>query len=451
MRSNSLLFRLLLGAAIWSAIALVAGGIALSAIFRERVEDNFEQRLTVLLYGLVAELDVAEDGALDAASPPGEPRFHQVYSGWYWQVDGADGAIARSRSLWDQALAAPSWADGGSGPRRSALDGPDDKALVALSLRITLPAMPDRPLIVTVAGDRAEIDAAAASFQQTLIFSLTALGLGLIVAILLQVRFGLRPLRKLRDGLAAIRDGRAETLDEGVPDEIRPLARELNALLRQNAAVVERARRHVGNLAHALKTPVTVLGNEAAGDRSGLGELVTHQTELIRRQLDHYLARARTAATGGVIGARTEVRPVAEALVRTVERLHRDRDLDISLQGDDLPDFRGEREDFEEMLGNLLDNACKWAGSRVVLSLGTSGGALRIAVADDGPGLDASVLDSAVLRGRRLDESVPGSGLGLSIVKDIAELYGGTLELGTAAQGGLEARLTLPGLPRRNS
>jgi signal transduction histidine kinase len=222
------------------------------------------------------------------------------------------------------------------------------------------------------------------------------------------------------------------------------LADELNALLAHDAAVVERARTHVGNLAHALKTPLAVLSNEAATAEGPLAQQVARQTGMMRRQVDHYLARARAAATGGLLGARTPVAPVLEDLKRTLERIHLDRRIAIELACDPAAAFRGEREDLEEMLGNLMDNGCKWARSTVAVKAAPQGGRLAIEVEDDGLGLTAEEREQAFERGRRLDEDVPGSGLGLSIVRDIAELYGGSVALGEAARGGLKVTLDLP-------
>jgi signal transduction histidine kinase len=225
---------------------------------------------------------------------------------------------------------------------------------------------------------------------------------------------------------------------------VAPLAQELNALLSHNAAVVERARTHVGNLAHALKTPLSVLMNEAAVGNEAITETVRKQTELMRRQVDHYLVRARTAATGGVLGARSDVAQVVDDLHRTLAIIHRDRALDIRTTCPPALLFRGERQDLEEILGNLMDNACKWADSRVAVTAHVEAGRLVIDVDDDGPGLAPEQRSKVLERGTRLDESVPGSGLGLAIVRDIAGLYDGQLQLGQAPLGGLRATLVLP-------
>lgn len=441
MRANSLAFRLVAGAAVWSLAALVVGGLALSMLFRDYVERSFDARLTVLLESLVAASEVDADGRIQLTWSPGEPRFQKPYSGWYWQIAGSAGPEVRSRSLWDQEL--PMSATGDGSMRRRSAVGPAAQDLRMVARDIRLPGR-DGALAFAVAADRGEINTEIRRFNGALIWSLGLLGLGLVAAMVIQVHYGLRPLHRLGRALANIRAGRADRLLGRYPAEIMPLAEELDLLLDQNRAVVERARTQVGNLAHALKTPLSVLTNEAAAGPAPLGPVVRRQVALMRRHVDHYLARARTAATGRVLGARTDVAAVAADLGRTLRRIHADRGLAIET---DLPagaEFRGERQDLEEMLGNLLDNACKWARRRVRLTARRSGDRLRFTIDDDGPGLAPDLRVQVLERGARLDETKPGSGLGLAIVRDMAGLYGGTIELETAPEGGLRAILDLP-------
>ena len=267
-----------------------------------------------------------------------------------------------------------------------------------------------------------------------------------------QVRFGLAPLKRITDSLAAIRSGTAERLSGKFPEEIAPLARETNALIDANKEIVERARTHVGNLAHALKTPLSVMVNEAAARRADpFAEKVLEQADIMRDQVARHLERARLAARHTVVGSLTEVAPVAEALARTMEKIHRDRGINVEVHADAEARFRGERPDLEEMVGNLVDNACKWASSHVTVDVtreaadaAQAPSRLRIIVEDDGRGLSAAEREQVAKRGRRLDETKPGSGLGLSIVVELATLYGGELKLGTAPLGGLRAELILP-------
>jgi signal transduction histidine kinase len=442
MRRNSLAFRLVAGAAVWCALWLSAGGYALSALFGNTVERNFDARLGVLLEGLVAGSELKPDGWLDLRRQLGEPRFDQPLSGWYWQIEHGGSILRRSPSLWDAELPVAL----ASGKLTAAQDvaGPDGQPLRLLVRAITLPGV-DGPLLYAVAGDRREIQLDRQGFNRLLSLALAILFVGVIGAVLVQVRFGLEPLRRMGRALGAIRGGATARLEGDFPAEIEPLATELNALLDHNEALVERARTHVGNLAHGLKTPLSVLTNEAGRSQGPLAELVGRQVALMRRQVDHHLARARAIATGSILGARTDVLPVLRDLERTLDRIYADKALAIELACPPELAFRGARQDLEEMLGNLMDNACKWAAARVsVRAEAASEQVLQIAIEDDGPGLPPSRRAEVLERGRRLDEQVPGTGLGLAIAADLAQLYGGRLVLDAAAAGGLRALLVLP-------
>jgi signal transduction histidine kinase len=433
--TRSLAFRLAASAALWSAGVLLVGGLVLAGLFRDSVERAFEARLEVHLVSLVAASEVDEDGRVTLARADGEPRFEQPFSGWYWQVEGGD-TLLRSRSLWDERL-------GGLEPGVAAVPGPAGQSLRVLARTITLPER-DAPLLFAVAGDSAEITLEVTRFNRILFWALGLLLAGLLVAVLVQVRFGLAPLNRLRGELAAIRAGRLERLDERLPTELAPVARELNALLAHNALIVSRARTHVGNLAHALKTPLSVLRNEAERDERVPAELVRRQAEAMQRQVDHHLVRARAAAAAGVLGVRTELAPVVDDLVRTLARIHGRSGIDIEADCPAGLHFQGERQDLEEMLGNLLDNACKWGRTLARITAADEGERVVVLVDDDGAGLPDEARREVPTRGTRLDETTPGSGLGLSIVRDLAELYGGTLELERSPEGGLRARLALP-------
>ena len=451
MRPKSVAVRLVLGAGLWIAAALVAGGLALSSLFRDSVERSFDARLVVLLESLVAASEVSADGGLILTRAIGEPRFEQVYSGWYWQIDGAGALPLRSRSLWDQLLLPPPTGETTATADSEALQreaqGPDGQRLRLATRDILLPGR-STPVRFSVGAERNELDQEINKFDATLFWALSGLGIGLLAAVFIQVRFGLQPLRRVGTALAAVRTGQATRLEGEFPTEIRPLADELNMLLAHNAAVVERARTHVSNLAHGLKTPLSVLTNEADAAPGPLADAVRRQTTVMRRHVDHYLSRARAAASGQVLGARTEVMPVIEDLRRALARIHADRGLALVVAGDAGAAFRGERQDLEEMLGNLIDNACKWARGRVRVSAVVQGVRLCVTIEDDGKGLAEAERETVFQRGLRLDEAVPGSGLGLAIVRDIADLYGGGVTLGRSALGGLEAVLDLPAAPR---
>jgi signal transduction histidine kinase len=302
-----------------------------------------------------------------------------------------------------------------------------------------------------VAGDMSAVDRQTREFNTTLFWSFLVLGLGLIGAILVQVRIGLQPLRKVSEALARIRDGQARRLVGHFPTEIAPLAGELNSLIQHSEEVVGRARTHVSNLAHFLKTPLSVLAAEADAHEKDaaaapLAEMVKRQVFAMRRQVDHYLSRARAAGSLDVLGNRTQVSAVMDDLSRVIARIHMVRGIHIESDCADDVFFRGERQDLEEMLGNLIDNGCKWAASRVRVACAQTPGRLVLTVEDDGPGLSAEQRTQVGARGERLDESVPGSGLGLAIVRDISKLYGGFFTLDASPLGGLLARLELPAI-----
>jgi signal transduction histidine kinase len=313
-----------------------------------------------------------------------------------------------------------------------------------VSRRFTFPR--GRAYDFFVAADLVDVDAEVAEFNGTLFWSFVVLGLGLIAAVFLQVRIGLQPLRRVTLALSRIRDGQARRLEGKFPAEIAPLASELNSLIEHSAEVVGRARTHVSNLAHFLKTPLTVLASEADSHPGPLADAVKRHVGTMRRQVDHYLKRARAAGSLDVLGNRTPVKPVLDDLARVLTRIHHQAGVTITVDCPPTLYFRGERQDLEEIAGNLMDNACKWSHGQVAVTAAREGAMLTVTVEDDGEGLSPE--DRALVghRGERLDESVPGTGLGLAIVQDIAKLYGGTLRLETARLGGLRAVLALPAI-----
>jgi signal transduction histidine kinase len=456
MRANSLALRLFLWATAWTVVILIITGIALSTLYRHAVERAFDRRLDVYLRTLVAAVASPEESGDKFPQSIGEPLFELPLSGWYWQVTRLDTKtpeVHSSRSLWDANLPRlpPDKKSTDTEYRQGYAPGPEDQDLRLVERNIDLGA--DGRFLIAVAGDASEIDDETNSFDRAIVITFTALTMALLLTTALQVRFGLAPLTRISESLAAIRSGRAERLQGEFPVEIAPLARETNALIDANREIVERARTHVGNLAHALKTPISVIVNEASA-RGGepFALKVLEQTDIMRDQVARQLERARLAARSGVARALVDVPPVVTALARTMEKLHRDREIAIDVDVPEHARFRGEQQDLEEMVGNLVDNGCKWAQSRVAIEVLTDEaeaddekGRVRIIVDDDGPGLSPAEREQVALRGQRLDESKPGSGLGLSIVVELARLYGGGLTLGTAPIGGLRAELALPG------
>lgn len=451
MGPKSLAFRLFVSAAAWVLVVIPIAAVLLSSLYRQSIERNFDARLDVYMTSLVAA-STAEGGEVpETPESLGAPIFDIPFSGWYWQIKalkGAERPLFVSDSLLDQQLDLPS--QEGVPPddtltRRSYGTGPDDENVRMVEREIRPGANASDGYSYAVAGDAAEIDADLAQFTTMLVLALVILGVGLTVATFFQVRFGLLPLRAIRHDLAAIRSGDAEKLEGELPDEIKPLQTELNALIQSNRDVVERARTHVGNLAHALKTPLSVISNEARAHDGSLSDKVVEQAELMRTQITHHLDRARVAARSGVIGGVTDVEPTLMALKRALDRIYGEKGIDLRVSVDPGLSFQGEKQDFEEMTGNLIDNACKWAnGSVAVTARRRSDDTISVSVDDDGPGLTKAERERVVKRGQRLDESKPGSGLGLSIVADLAHLYKGRFALENAEGGGLSARLTLP-------
>jgi signal transduction histidine kinase len=457
MRLNSLALRLFFSATTWTVVILVVTGIVLSSIYRSAVERAFDRRLGVYLRTLVADVAAPEENTDKFPQSIGEPLFDLPLSGWYWQVTRLDAPtpdVRSSRSLWDATLPqiadlSVSWVPGSA--RQGYVDGPEGQQLRIVERTIDLGE--EGRFLVAVAGDANEIDEETHSFDSALVITFGVLGIVLLLTTTFQVRFGLAPLKRISEGLAAIRSGTAERLEGAFPVEIAPLARETNALIDANREIVTRARTHVGNLAHALKTPISVMMNEATTHGGEpFASKVREQTEIMRDQVARHLERARLAARVAVIGTVTDVRPVVFALARTMEKIHHHRGIVIDIDAAEGARFRGEQQDLEEMVGNLVDNACKWAQARVAVEVFSEKPdprddrrVVRIVVDDDGPGLSPQQREQVARRGRRLDETKPGSGLGLSIVVELASLYGGGLTLGTAPIGGLRAELVVPG------
>ena len=436
---------------------LPIAAVVLISLYRDAVERSFDARLNQYLEYLIAitspdqGIEIVEPGSL------GEPLFGLPSSGWYWEIKslGAAPLAFKSISLVSEALKLPS--EVGIAPdeteiRKAYLPGPDNQALRILEREITITQQDQqRRYVYAVAGDATEIDDEVGAFGTMLAIAFCMLGAGLLIATFFQVRYGLRPLRDIRDKLAAIRSGKASKLEGSLPDEIQPLQEELNALIQSNQAIIERARTHVGNLAHALKTPLSVITNEARGHNNEFAEKVAGQATLMREYITHHLSRAQVAARVSIVGGVTDVNETLNALTNTLSRIYSERNIDFLVECPPDAKFRGEKQDLQEMVGNLLDNACKWADSKVSIHVETAKNIksanprqLIVLVDDDGPGLSPPELEAVVKRGKRLDETKPGSGLGLSIVADLSEMYYGSFSLQAAPQGGVRARLTLP-------
>jgi signal transduction histidine kinase len=451
LSARSIASRLFLSAAFWSILILMVAGLGLSALNARWTEATFDDQLGVYLKALVANVAIPNEETKAPAAIA--PQFELAFSGWYWQITRVDvnpPEIRASKSLFATQLPHLLAVGEDHGAILSGYaTGPGGHELRMIEREID--AGDEGRYIVQVAANADVIEAQERSFQWALAITFLTLALALIGSTALAVRFGLRPLRILQEGVASIRRGERERIAGEFPPDVAPLATEINQLLDANREIVERARTQVGNLAHALKTPLSVLMNEADSMTPSLSEKVREQAEIMRRQVTFYLDRARAAARARTFGAATEVRPVVDGLVRTFEKLYDEKELTFDVDLQPGLKFRGEAQDLTDLIGNLLDNAGKWGRERVSIHAARSpraekdeGSFLVAQIDDDGPGLDPSARDAAIERGKRLDESRPGSGLGLSIVADLSAIYGGSLRLDESPLGGLRAILRLP-------
>lgn len=444
---STLTGRLIISAVVWSIAALVAGGVILSFAFRSYVLSDVDKRLELLLDTLVGVSEVSPDGNFRFNQGLADQRFVTPYSGWYWQVSEVGHAPLRSRSLWDFALDADH-EERKFALRYSIVDGPDGQTLRLAEHDIILPEA-ERIFHYQVAADMAEVQKAIAQFNWVLASALGLILITVTLALIIQVRYGLRPLRTIRNGLADVRAGRSERLisDEEFPEDLKPLVDEVNGLLEQNNKLVDRARTHVGNLAHALKTPLSIIQNSTESLDGETADLINTQTKRIRVHVDHHLKRARIA--GGGTGPGLPARERIEKLMKAISVIEADKALSMTIECDPDLLFDGEKEDFDEIMGNLLENAGKWSKSAVSVTVkrvseGVRRPMLDIFVQDDGNGVAEDKRGELFKRGHRLDEQVPGTGLGLAIVQDIIEMYGGTIQLTTGDLGGLGVQMMLP-------
>ncbi|UJQ95718.1 ATP-binding protein [Mariluticola halotolerans] len=445
MRQGSIALRLFWFSLCWLIVALAFTAFLLTNLYSRALDNTLQETLEFHLETLVGVSLSGEDDAFPASSLA-DPRFQRPASGWYWEIRDAEGNITGfSPSLIGTILPEMQSVFDADNVRTDVQQDGFGTQIRMLERKITLA---DRTILISVTGNLDEMFDLVDNFRGQTLIVLGAVGVMLAVMSGLVARFALRPIGRLRRAVEQVREGESEQVEGIYPQEIAPLAEEVNELLRSNTQIIERARSQVGNLAHGLKTPLAVLRNEAAGGSAGLGDIVLSETDKMAGLVSSYLDRARLAARTAVVGRRANVTSTMDRLVRVMGKLHRDRTISLNSGTADEIWFRGEESDLEEMAGNLLDNASKWAKSAVEVTLVAPANAptriLKVIIEDDGPGLSDAEAEKALRRGVRLDEKTPGSGLGLDIVKELVDVYGGTLSLGRSDLGGLKAELVLP-------
>lgn len=442
-RTGSLTRRMIVVAALWIAALLLIGGFALDRVLTRSIEDQFNNELVFLLNSMVYASEIGPSGEVRFNRPPADQRFIQPYSGLYFQISGTGVDTFPSRSLWDRRLRVSA---GHSDIRPHLYNSDEFGSEEPLRVAERDVILPDSNILwrFQVAESREPINKQIHRLRWTLIWSFTALGIGLLVLAALQTFYGLWPLRRIRLEVAAIRSGEKTRIGQDFPAEIRPMTEEINLLLAHNEAQAEEARRHAGNLAHALKTPLTVITNAATAQSPDLASTVCREATVMRRQVDHHLARARAIGRRASSQARATVWGSLEAVQRALDRLYENVTVDIA--GNHQTQVRVERQDLDEMIGNLVENAAKYGGGRVFVTVEPKGDMVDIVVEDDGPGIPATEREALFARGARLDTTgKPGTGLGLAIVRDVAEIYGGEITLEESEDlGGVLARLRLP-------
>ena len=431
--------------------ALVVVATLIGSLYSDAARSNFERLLTAHLFSLVGAVSVSTEGVLQGRPELGELRYSSPLSGWYWSVDPLAPNVSgklESPSLIGRIVPEMPITQApfdSSFMRSYSLPGLNGEELFIVETEVVLDNA-GRVARFRVMGNLSEVMNEISDFRTKLAAYLAVFGIGSILINAAIILFGLRPLDKVRQALTDIREGRSSKLDASLPMEIAPLAREMNALIENNRRIVERSRTQVGNLAHSLKTPLSVLVNEGRAIGGDQGRVVQEQSEAMQVQIQHYLQRARIAAQRDSVVFRTSVAPVMERMQRVTAKLN--PALHVSLRND-LPHaiFAGEKEDLEEIIGNLLENAGKWASRRVNITVGAAMGGQRqfeIVIEDDGPGLEDDKMEAALKRGSRVDETKPGTGLGLAIVQDTVREYGGQLHLDRSPLGGLRATVRVP-------
>ncbi|CAH0496553.1 HAMP domain-containing sensor histidine kinase [Novosphingobium sp. CECT 9465] len=435
---------MLLIASAWISVLLLGGGLALDQTLTGLVTRNFDEQLGYMLTAMVASAEIGPDGEVFFNRPLGDQRFLEPNSGLYWQISGQGHEDFPSRSLWDRSLQT-NLDQNHVDPKIDDSDQFEGEPLRIIKRSVILPGT-NTLWEFQVAASRGELNAQITRIRSILIWSFLVLGLGLFVMAGLQTYYGLGPLRRVRRAIARMREGGASRVTDPLPLEVQPMVQELNALLEHSERQAEEARTHAGNLAHALKTPLTVVMNAATAKAPDLADTVIREAAVMRRQVDHHLARARAVGRRAVGLSRAQVWESAQAVERAVTRLYPQVRLDMD--GNRAAEVSIERQDLDEILGNLIENAAKYGGGSVFITIDAAPADAKfceIWVEDDGMGIPEEARERIFDRGARLDTGKPGTGLGLAIVRDVAEIYGGDVELRESEDlGGLMSVLRLP-------
>ncbi len=438
---NSLLKRTVLLSGVWIAITLLTGGLMLRYLYRDHISSHFDAHVFSHVEELVSAILVDKEGTLRLAWQPTDPRFHIIGSGWYWEIIESGVPKLKSHSLGDFHLNLVSLKAHEKHEVRK-FQGPHNLQLRAQWMEVNYPEIPSSLMFVVTAPET-PIGKDVTEFYNHILTTLLAVGLGLMLTVMLSLKSTLKPLKRIRAAIGDVQAGKIKRVPDGFSSDIQPVVDEINQLLERDEKLLKSARRQLGDLAHAIKNPLTVIRNEARAMADQHGQLVLEQSHIMDSSIDYHLSMARLYSNSGS-SIYTEVKPIIEDLFYVVEHVYQERDIEIQIHAADNCWFRGETQDLEEMVGNLMDNACKWAKSRVSVQAKTTEESLILTVEDDGPGIPEESLQQVFERGRKLDETKPGSGQGLGIVKDIVESYRGIITLSRSLMGGLQVQLQLP-------
>ncbi|MGF1863297.1 ATP-binding protein [Photobacterium profundum] len=436
-RLPSLRSRLLIAAAAWLIIITLSAGYLVPSFIKTYLVGQEEQQLKLYLDQLTALVDVTPDGKMSLSGKLSNPLFESPYSGLYWSLTINEQQL-RSRSLWDTRI---------RGNKKEGFIGPNKQPLIVISREFFVPETDD-PVNLSVAINKDKLNATLQKLTHGLWLILIIMAIGILALTWLQVSWSLSPLRKLQQNLKKVRNGELTELTGVYPTEVKPVIDDLNALLFHYQELLERARNHSGNLSHALKTPIAILNNEVAQLNDADKTKLTPALLQLQQHIDYHLGRARMAGAANILTAKTAPSSRVDAISMAMDKIYAHREVILVNELDSDLSIAVEKRDLDEIVGNLIENSYKWANSLIrVHQQSVDTDTVSIVIEDDGPGIAEDECNEALKRGIRLDESTPGTGLGLNIANELAHSYRGELILSRSPLGGLKAEITLP-LPR---